>query len=146
MTHGVDKQTLIAHLNEDLAGELSAIIQYIIYAAKVSGPYRPQLAAFFLQEVPDEQRHAQFLADKIVALGGEPTVNPRPVTRADGNHAMLEAVLAAERRAVADYTQRAREADDFGDKGLAVHLEDIVADESDHAEETARILRDWSQT
>jgi hypothetical protein len=27
---------------------------------------------------------------------------------------------------------------------LAVHLEDIVADESDHAEETMRILRDWA--
>lgn len=146
MTNGVDKQTLIAHLNEDLAGELSAIIQYIIYAAKVTGPYRPQLSAFFLQEVPDEQRHAQFLADKIVALGGEPTVTPRQVAQADSNHAMLQAVLEAERRAVTDYTQRAREADAFGDKGLSVHLEDIVADESDHAEETARILRDWSQT
>lgn len=29
MTNGVDEQTLIAHLNEDLAGELSAMIQYI---------------------------------------------------------------------------------------------------------------------
>lgn len=144
MTNTIDKQTLIAHLNEDLSGELAAIIQYITYAAKVSGPYRPQLAAFFLQEVPDEQRHAQLLADKIVALGGEPTVTPRQVMAADSNQAMLQAVLEAERRAVADYTQRAREADAFGDKGLAVHLEDIIADESDHAEETMRILRDWA--
>jgi bacterioferritin len=53
--------------------------------------------------------------------------------------------LTAERRAVADYTQRAKEADAFGDKGLAVQLENIIADETDHAEETARILRDWSQ-
>lgn len=142
----IDKQTLIAHLNEDLAGELSAMIQYITYAAKTTGPYRPQLSAFFLQEVPDEQRHAQLLADKIVALGGEPTVTPRMTVQADGNHAMLEAVLEAERRAVADYTQRAKEADAFGDKGLAVNLEDIVADETAHAEETARILRDWTQT
>lgn len=145
MDHKIDKQTLIAHLNEDLAGELGAIIQYITYAAKVTGPYRPQLAAFFLQEVPDEQRHAQLLADKIVSLGGEPTVTPRKTVQADSNHAMLEAVLEAEKRAVADYTQRAREADALGDKGLAVKLEDIVVDETDHAEETARILRDWSQ-
>lgn len=145
MDNKLDKQTLIAHLNEDLAGELSAMIQYITYAAKVTGPYRPQLAAFFLKEVPDEQRHAQFLADKIVALGGEPTVTPRTTTQADNNHAMLEAVLTAERRAVADYIQRAKEADAFGDKGLAVQLENIIADETDHAEETARILRDWSQ-
>lgn len=145
MSNKMDKETLIAHLNEDLAGELSAMIQYITYAAKVTGPYRPQLADFFLKEVPDEQRHAQFLADKIVALGGEPTVTPRMTAHADGNHSMLQAVLEAERRAVADYTQRAKEAEAFGDKGLAVQLEDIVADETDHAEETARILRDWSQ-
>ena len=69
----MDKQELIRALNEDLAGELGAIIQYITYAAKSTGPYRPQLSQFFLQEVPDEQTHAQYLANKIVALGGEPT-------------------------------------------------------------------------
>lgn len=40
----MDKRTLIENLNNDLAGELSAIIQYITYAAKVTGPYRPQLS------------------------------------------------------------------------------------------------------
>lgn len=34
----MDKQTMINNLNKDLANELSAIIQYITYAAKVSGP------------------------------------------------------------------------------------------------------------
>ena len=139
----MDKQTLIDNLNEDLAGELSAVIQYITYAAKATGPYRPQLAAFFLAEVTDEQMHAQFLANKIVALGGEPTTTPAPVEAAATNREMLEAVLAAERQAVADYTQRAEQADAFGDKGLAVQLEDMVRDESGHAEETERILRDW---
>lgn len=139
----MDKQTLVKHLNEDLAGELSAIIQYVTYAAKATGPYRPQLSQFFLAEVADEQMHAQFLANKIVALGGEPTTTPRPVPEAADNQAMLEAVLAAERQAVKDYTQRAEEADAFGDKGLAVQLEDMVRDESGHSEETERILRDW---
>jgi bacterioferritin len=139
----MDKQTLIDHLNEDLAGELGAIIQYLTYAAKVSGPYRPQLAQFFLAEVADEQQHAQFLANKIVALGGEPTTEPRPVPAARANREMVEAVLAAERQAVKDYTQRAEEAETFGDKGLVVQLEDMVRDESNHSEETERILRDW---
>ena len=49
----MNKQTMIDHLNEDLAGELGAIIQYITYAAKATGPYRPQLAQFFLTEVAD---------------------------------------------------------------------------------------------
>lgn len=140
---GDGKARLIASLNEDLAGELGAIIQYITYAAKVTGPYRPELSAFFLKEVPDEQGHAQFLANKVVALGGEPTTVPRPVPAAHSNKEMLEAVLAAEKRARADYTVRARQAEQFGDKGLQVRLEDIVVDESGHFEETERILREW---
>jgi len=139
----MNKQTLIDNLNEDLAGELSAIIQYLTYAAKATGPYRPQLVQFFMAEVADEQLHAQFLANKIVALGGEPVTQPRPVTAAHTNKEMLEAIVVAEQKATVDYTQRAREAESFGDKGLAVQLEDMVRDESGHAEETERILRDW---
>lgn len=139
----MDREALIGKLNEDLAGELGAIIQYVTYAAKATGPFRPQLTDFFLAEVPDEQGHAQYLANKIVALGGEPITEPRPVPAAGTNREMLEAVLEAERRAVRDYTERAKQADAFGDKGLAVQLEDIVADETGHSEETERILRDW---
>jgi len=139
----IDKKTLIERLNQDLAAELSAVIQYLVYAAKATGPFRPQLAQFFLAEVPDEQGHAQYLANKIVALGGEPTTVPDPVPAAASNREMLENVLAAERKATAGYTQRAQEADAYGDKGLAVQLEDMVRDESGHAEETERILRDW---
>ena len=139
----MDRQALVQHLNSDLAGELGAIIQYLTYAAKVTGPYRPQLAQFFLAELADEQLHARFLANKIVALGGEPTTRPRAVPPASTNRAMLEAVLTAERQATTDYTQRATEAEALGDKGLAVQLEDMVRDESGHSEETERILRDW---
>jgi bacterioferritin len=139
----MNKQTLIDNLNKDLAGELGAIIQYLTYAAKATGPYRPQLSAFFLTEVADEQMHAQFLANKIVALGGEPTTEAAPVPAAGTNREMLEAVLAAELQAGKDYTQRAEEAEAYGDKGLVVQLEDMVRDETGHSEETERILRDW---
>lgn len=139
----MEKKELIKRLNDDLAGELNAIIQYTAYAAKVTGPYRPELAKFMLDEVPDEQRHAQYLANKIVALGGEPTTKPRAVPEASDNRSMVEAVLEAEKQAIADYTQRAKDADEFGDKGLVVQLEDMVRDETEHYEETERILRDW---
>jgi bacterioferritin len=64
---------------------------------------------------------------------------------ADGpnNRAMLEGVLKAERQAVKRYTERARQAEELGEKGLVVQLEDMVRDESGHSEETERILRDW---
>jgi len=139
----VDKNKLIGLLNEDLAGELGAIIQYITYAAKATGPYRPQLAQFFLQEVADEQLHAQYLANKIVALGGEPTTVPRAVPAAKSNREMLEEILKAERKATVDYSLRAKQAEEAGDKGLQVQLEDMVRDESGHSEETERMLRDW---
>lgn len=139
----MDRKELIGRLNEDLAGEFGAIIQYLTYAAKATGPYRPQMAQFFLAEVADEQLHAQFLANKIVALGGEPVTQARPVPAAKTNREMLQAVLEAERKAVADYTQRAKDAEEMGDKGLVVQLEDMVRDESTHAEETERMLRDW---
>lgn len=139
----MDRKELIGRLNEDLAGEFGAIIQYLTYAAKATGPYRPQISQFFLAEVADEQLHAQFLANKIVALGGEPVTQARPVPEAKTNREMLQAVLEAERKAVADYTQRAKDAEEVGDKGLVVQLEDMVRDESTHAEETERMLRDW---
>lgn len=139
------KEQLIKGLNEDLAAEYAAIIQYTTYAARVTGPYRPQLAQFFLAEVADEQLHAQFLANKIVSLGGVPTTKADKAPEANTNWEMLEAVLASEKGAAAGYTQRAKDAEAFGDKGLAVQLEDMVRDESGHAEETERILRDWPE-
>jgi bacterioferritin len=139
----MNKETMIKHLNHDLAGEFMAIIQYITYAAKATGPYRPQLVEFFQAEVADEQLHAQFLANKIVALGGEPTTQPDTIPQASTNQEMLQAVLEAENEAIEGYSQRAKEAEKFGDKGLMVQLEDMVRDETEHSEETERILRDW---
>jgi bacterioferritin len=98
-----------------------------------------------LKEVPDEQGHAEFLANKIVALGGVPTTVAAPVAPAETNKELLEAVLEAERRAVEGYKERAEQADKFGDVGLKVQLEDMVRDETDHKEQVERILRDWSE-
>lgn len=137
------KERLITLLNEDLAEEYAAIIQYITYAARATGPYRPQLSQFFMAEVADEQLHAQFLANKIVALGGVPTTQAAPVADGKNNKVMVEEVLKAEQGAVKRYTERAKQAEELGDKGLAVQLEDMVRDESGHSEETERILRDW---
>jgi len=139
----VTKEELVAKLNEDLAGEYQAIIMYSTYAASVTGPHRPMLKQFFLSEVPGELAHAQFLAEKIASLGGSPALAPRPVPGAADAREMLQNVLEAERRAIADYKTRAEQAAEAGDKGLATHLETIVEDETSHYEETEKILRGW---
>lgn len=140
------EKEMIDALNDDLAYELSAVIQYLTYAAKVSGPHRPELKSFFESEVPDETNHAQFLAGKIAAMGGEPTTTPKPVPRADTPKAMLEEILKAETDAHDRYAKRASQAESMGMKGLQVQLEDMARDESEHRDETQRILHRWSES
>jgi len=140
-----DRQDLIEGLNHDLAGEYQAIVMYIQYSAKLTGPYRRELRALFQAEIADEQGHAQFLADKIASLGGEPTTQPRPITRADQPREMLEHALAAEKQAIKDYTERLHQADAFGDIGLKVSLENQLADETRHKEELERVLAGWDK-
>lgn len=137
------KEALITALNEDLAGEYQAVIMYVTYAASVTGPHRPMLKQFFGAEIPEELAHAQFLAEKIASLGGTPTATPRPVPQTTDPRQMLQNVLDAERQAIADYKQRAEQAAEAGEKGLATHLETIVEDETSHFEETEKILRGW---
>jgi bacterioferritin len=140
-----DRQALIDGLNHDLAGEYQAILMYTHYSAKLTGPYRRELRALFQTEIGDEQTHAQFLADKIAALGGEPTSEPRPVPDASQPREMLEHALAAEEQAITDYSARIHQADRFGDFGLKVELENQVADETRHKEELERIIAGWDE-
>lgn len=143
MSKKTTREQLAASLNQDLAGEYQAVLMYVTYAATVTGPHRPMLKQFFSAEIPEELGHAQFLAEKISSLGGSPVTAPRPVPAAKDARQMLENVLAAERQAIADYKARAEQAAEFGDKGLATHLETIVEDETSHFEETEKILRGW---
>lgn len=136
-------QQLIDALNHDLAGELKAIGMYTYYAAMLTGRYRRELRVLFLGAIADEQAHAQFLSDKIAALGGEPTTDARPVAHADQAREMLEHALMAEQQAVTGYATRIGEADQFGDYGLKAVLENIIADETRHKEEIERILAGW---
>lgn len=138
------KDEMIKGLNDDLAGEYQAVLMYTTYAATVVGPHRPMLRQFFAAEIPEELGHAQFLADKIASLGGDPVTSPRDVPVASSPREMLANVLAAEKQAIADYKFRSEQAAEFGDKGLATHLETIVEDETGHYEETEKILRGWS--
>jgi bacterioferritin len=139
-----DLQSLIDGLNEDLAGELQAMIMYIQYSATLTGPYRKELRSLFQAEVADEQRHAQFLADKVAALGGVPTTTPRPVPEAREPQEMLMEIAAAEKKAIADYNERLTQAEAYGDIGLKVELENQISDETRHKEEVEQILAGWT--
>ena len=139
----MSKDTLINALNNDLANEYQAIIMYTTYSAQVKGPYRLELVGFFQGEIPDEQGHAQFLADKIVSLGGVPITTPAPVPSAETPKEMLERVLDAEKKAVSGYAERSEQARGAGEIGLAIRLENMIVDETGHYEETKKLLDEW---
>lgn len=137
------RQELIDGLNEDLAAEYQAVIMYRTYASLASGPYRPDLKAFFESEIPDELGHAAFLADKIVALGGKPTTSVPPVPYTDDNRKMLEHALQAELETLERYTRRIDQAEEVGELAVKIQLEDLVVDESQHRDDIRRMLKDW---
>lgn len=138
----VDKQTLIDGLNEDLANEYQAVIMYNTYSAMASGIHRPILTGVFQGEIGEELAHARFLADKITALGGRPTTEPAPVELFTDARQMLEQVLKAESETIKRYVERRKQAEEFGDYGLAAELDNIISDETSHKEETEKLLRD----
>lgn len=139
----VDKEGLVELLNGDLSREYQAVITYTQYAASVTGPYRQPLKDFFMAEIPDEQGHAQYLADKIAALGGVPTVKPEAVKQETDAKLMLENIVEAETTSRNNYSDRAAQADALGEVGLANRLEDMADDESGHLDETLKILNGW---
>jgi bacterioferritin len=134
---------LLDGLNEDLRGEFQAVIMYRLYASMVQGPWRQDLRAFFANEIPEELAHAQILADKISALGGTPAAEPAPVKVVKDAKAMLETALAAEIETIDRYVRRRDQATAAGEHGLAVRLDDIIADETNHRDEIRQILARW---
>ena len=137
------KQALIDGLNTDLAYEYQAIMKYNQYAALVTGPHRRSLATFFRGEIPDELGHAEFLADKIVALGGVPATEPEPFQMTNEPLEMLHILLKDERDTIERYKTRIEQADAIADVGLRVRLEDIISDETSHAEEIEKLIKGW---
>ncbi len=134
---------LIDALNEDLAAEYQAVIMYRTYGSMVSGPYRQELREFFVDEIPDELHHAEVLADKIVSLGGTPTVKPAAVPTATEAKEMLENALQAEIDTIKRYSRRIDQAEAAGELGIKLELENFVIDESKHRDDIMRMLDGW---
>ncbi len=138
-----DKSKLIEGLNEDLASELGAVILYLYQTAVAPGFDGEELRELLRGEVTGELNHAVFLADKIVALGGDPTTRPKEYKTPKDIKGMLEFDLKLERDAVEGYKTRAKQAEETGELGLKVKIEEMIAEETDHVEKIERILRGW---
>ena len=137
----MDKKKLVELLNDDLSHELQAVSAYLFQYATAQGLKGNDFRVIIEPEIADELAHAKFLADKIVALGGEPRMDVAPWERKTDLQEVLKYNLALEREAIAGYSERAEQAKQAGEVGLAVRLEEMVADETEHAELMERLLR-----
>ena len=143
MTKKITLEDLIDGLNVDLAGEYAAVIQYRTYASAVTGPYRPDLREFFAAEIVDELVHAEMLADKIISLGGKPTMTPAATKMTDDPKQMLQNSLDDEIAAIKRYIERRAQAEALEEAGLAIGLDDLIADETKHRDELRLMLKRW---
>jgi bacterioferritin len=132
-------EDLIKDLNEALNRELSTIIRYMLQGSIIRGRQNQSLRQMYRSEVGDEIGHAQYLADKIVALGAAPNVHPDLTPPPTGIEKMIDNDLAKEESDIAHYKKLADLADKSGDIELKMKMEEQAADESHHAEELRRM-------
>ena len=144
--YGPHRDDVVRLLNDALATELVCVLRYRRHHYTADGLASPKIAEEFLVHANAELGHADRIAQRIVQLGGEPDFNPASLL--DRSHAgydeakdltaMIKSNLIAERVAVETYRQMISL---LADKDSTTRrlLEDILADEEEHADE----LKDW---
>ena len=149
-TYSADRKAVIKLLNDALATEWVCVLRYYRHYYMAKGMLADAVKAEFLEHAQQEQAHAGMLAERIVQLGGEPDFNPDTLTAR--SHAeykegsdlrdMVRENLIAERIAIDSY----REMINFvGDKDTTTKriLEQILAQEEEHADDFADMLDGW---
>lgn len=144
--YGPWRDDIVRLLNGALATELTCVLRYRRHHYMAKGLESPAIADEFLVHANAELGHADRLAQRIVQLGGEPDFNPKGLL--ERSHAgydevnelkgMITSNLRAERVAVESYRQMIHLVADK-DSTTRRLLEDILADEEEHADE----LSDW---
>ncbi|MFM9900890.1 MAG: bacterioferritin [Polaromonas sp.] len=144
--YGPHREAIVKLLNDSLATELVCVLRYKRHHFMATGLSSPAIADEFLVHANEESAHADRIAKRIVQLGGEPDFSPNTLlarSHADYDESndlktMIRVNLIAERIAVETYRQMIEL---VGEKDPTTRrmLEDILADEEEHADE----LSDW---
>ncbi len=144
--YGPFQAEVVKLLNGALATELTCVLRYRRHHFTADGVSSPKIAEEFMVHANAELGHADRIAERIVQLGGDPEFSPQGML--ERGHAdydepkdlasMIRSNLVAERVAVEAYRQMISL---IGDKDSTTRrmLEDILADEEEHADE----LKDW---
>lgn len=138
--HTVDKAKIIDKLNECLRHEWTGVAQYSQSGFIVAGLWREVYSDMFFDSAKESFGHARQVGEKVVALGGVPTVERNPIKQSEDVLEMLNAALEFETKAVKMYTEALALA--AGDRALEVWLENLLEEEQDGVDKLVRILRD----
>ncbi|MDQ2890895.1 MAG: ferritin-like domain-containing protein [Gemmatimonadota bacterium] len=136
----VSREELIKGLQEDIAREYKAIIQYVIFSQKLDGAKYMNIADQLEEHAHQELDHALKIARQLDYFGAYPTHVPMPIEVSEDNEGMLRADLHAEDDTLRHYRDRIRQADALGEYALGEVLRGIVEQEQDHQMDLATAL------
>ena len=131
---------LVEHLNRALSLELASVVQYMQHSFLVTGMEREVYRSYFRKQSEESQEHATTLGDKIVALGGVPTVEPAMIRQSTDLAEMLRQDLALEREAMEVY-MAAWEAcgEEKENRPVRFQLEERIYQEQLHIDELEKL-------
>ena len=142
-----DRKTVLRVLNEALATELVCVLRYKRHHYMAKGIHSQAVADEFLEHAAEEQGHADRIAERIVQLDGEPNFSPEGMlTRSHSEYVeggslvdMIREDLIAERIAIESYSEIIRYLGE-NDPTSRRLMEDILANEEEHAEDMSTLL------
>jgi bacterioferritin len=94
------KDEMIKGLNEDLAREYKAIIQYVVFSSTLKGAEYGDIAEQLKVHASQELAHALEVAKQIDYLGGDPTVKVKDAEYSQDSKRMLEIDLKQEQETI----------------------------------------------
>jgi bacterioferritin len=139
------QQQIITTLNELLAGELTAVDQYLQHGEMYADMGFHHLATQALHESEHERQHARALIQRILFLEGKPDLSKRHALKIGANVPdMLKADLAVEYSVTADLKKAiaaAELAQDYVTREmLVVQLDDTEMDHAYWLEKQIRLI------
>lgn len=126
------RQKVVAILNEGVNNELGAVIQYLWHHYMAEGLLSPALTELFEKFSLDEMRHLERISERIIALGGQPTTQIRPVRKGGDLSQMVQDDLDLEIYAAELYAGHIKQLAKLGDTTSRLMLEKTLADEEGH--------------
>jgi bacterioferritin len=127
-------------LNFLLQYEYKAMMQYLQNSYLVLGQRRETMKAWLQKMAQEEMMHAARVADKIVSLGGTPSLEIPPVKVASNVREIIKLALATEEGAADAYRKALPLIEKTGDIHLKLLAEEMVADSQGEAEEIRKML------